>query len=146
MNMANATRLLVTAGSLAGLALVNEWLAESVPLLPFRMPLLLAVAFVAAIWLRPFPAPAPVRPVQADGGESLLAEVDHAIDHLRSAVVVLQVSQAYRQPLPPSMLLTLELVLKHLVRARPGAEDYQAPVMAEWRVQSQERELRSKVG
>ena len=62
--------------------------------------------------------------------ENLLQEVALAIEHIRSIRVLLEISQAHRQPIPPAVPHNLALVAKHLDNAQHQLRAERAETLA----------------
>jgi hypothetical protein len=121
---------LMTAAVICTTLIVNESLASSRPLALYsRVALVIGLA-TALTWywrslssarMDPEPSAIPRAPhenIPPTMDENLVREVALAIEHIRSIRVLLEISRAHRQPIPPAVPHNLALVAKHLENAQ----------------------------
>lgn len=124
----NWTRCLMSAGALAGVVLLDEWFAGYIPALPARLAIIFGFALgLERLWPR-YAAKEDQPEHQSTEFETtepatfsstqMLAEISTALEHLRSVGLLLEISESHRQPLPRAVPLNVELVIKHLDKAR----------------------------
>lgn len=116
-------RWLTAAGVLAATVLLDEWLETYTSALLLRLALIAVLALVAVrFWPKRAPIPVEPQPPPDQAGPSpdkqMMAEIATALEHLRSVGLLLEISETHRQPLPRVVPLNLELVIKHLEKAR----------------------------
>ena len=122
------TRSLMTAGVVAGGVVLDAWLSIYISALPARVALISAFAYVAGRMWSHWSASSPQlkQPAIQTGAVAdsaladarMLAEVTTATEHLRSVRLLIEISEGHRQPLPRAVPVNLDLVIKHLDKAR----------------------------
>jgi len=128
MNPRNWIRSLMIAAAFAGMILLDEYLAVYVPAMAARLTLVLGFTFVAGFLWRQYRASLPqsihtsIEGAHTENITTLdvqaISEITTALEHLRSVRLLLEISNNHGQPLPRAVPLNLELVIKHLDRAR----------------------------
>jgi hypothetical protein len=124
----NWKQVLTIACAIAGMELLDEWLAVYIPGIVLRVALLFGLAFIAGSLWQWYPATSEQsarKAIEAGDAERIavldmqaISEVTIALEHLRSVRLLLEISDIHRQPLPRAVPLNLELVIKHLDNAR----------------------------
>jgi hypothetical protein len=121
--MRRATKSWVIAAVvLTAALLLDGWLALlPVPVFYGRAALIIGLASVLS-WYRPKFATTGTtavveRTTTPAANDDLIREIALAVEHIRSIRVLLHVSQAHEQPVPPAVSRNLALVAKHLEKA-----------------------------